>query len=299
MGTLAGMAIGLARAYTRPDQIELLLAFKKLYENRSPQWAWGLRTWTCPPIGTCDPCGPDWRGNWDHMYCRGPAISSINNGIYDGYVTNIHLCDLHLTGPVPQPLCVFSHLREFDMDGSCMTGPIPDWFPKCFKDLVELDLSFNCLSGGLPRNVHELEYLEEFKVENNFTLGGPLIPEFSKMKHIYRLRFAYNEFTGGIPEEWVAISENLNQLTLAANKLEGNLYPVAKTGMVVTSVHMNPGLCGMVPQTIRWAKDYNEHQTNLGKPCPNEDFDALEKSTLGQALAVAGPKTNTGKTLTR
>ena len=56
-----------------------------------------------------------------------------------------------------------------------MTGPIPDWFPKCFKDLVELDLSFNCLSGGLPRNVHELEYLEEFKVENNFTLGGPLV----------------------------------------------------------------------------------------------------------------------------
>lgn len=170
VGTLAGMAIGLARAYTRPDQIELLLAFKKLYENRSPQWAWvskprhrapgqpsgtapgrecgrhplafaplcrgsgpgpvstgrilapsqGLRTWTCPPIGTCDPCGPDWRGNWDHMYCRGPAISSINNGIYDGYVTNIHLCDLHLTGPVPQPLCVFSHLREFDMDGCGM-----------------------------------------------------------------------------------------------------------------------------------------------------------------------------------
>ena len=38
--------------------------------------------------------------------------------------------DLGLTGPVPfAELCPLKHLRELDLDGNKLTGPIPEWAP--------------------------------------------------------------------------------------------------------------------------------------------------------------------------
>jgi hypothetical protein len=48
-------------------------------------------------------------------------------GEYDGFVSNIHICDTHIDGPVPRELCAFHRLRELDLDGGQLTGPIPEW----------------------------------------------------------------------------------------------------------------------------------------------------------------------------
>lgn len=37
---------------------------------------------------------------------------------------------------------------EFDVDGGRLTGPIPTGFAQCFPELIELDLSYNSLTGG-------------------------------------------------------------------------------------------------------------------------------------------------------
>jgi len=51
------------------------------------------------------------------------------------------LCDLGIEGTLESlkpVLCPFVHLRELDMDGSHLTGPIPEWIADCFPHLSEL-----------------------------------------------------------------------------------------------------------------------------------------------------------------
>ena len=36
-----------------------------------------------------------------------------------------------------------THLRELDLDGGNLVGPVPHLLGECFPDLEELDLSYN------------------------------------------------------------------------------------------------------------------------------------------------------------
>ena len=63
-----------------------------------------------------------------------------------GVVTNIHITDQRLTGPVPQQACLFRNLKELDLDGGRLSGTIPEFLTTCFPDLNELDLSYNQVS---------------------------------------------------------------------------------------------------------------------------------------------------------
>jgi hypothetical protein len=84
-----------------------------------------------------------------HLLACSPLAGTgeSGKGLYDGFVTNIHICDTHIDGPVPRELCAFSKLRELDLDGGHLTGPIPEWLVDCFQGLAELDLSYNRVGG--------------------------------------------------------------------------------------------------------------------------------------------------------
>lgn len=63
------------------------------------------------------------------------------------------------------------------------------------------------------------------------------------------------------------VREYLTQLHLANNDFSGNLSALAGGHLTTVTVHGNPGLCGMVPATVRYAKYYNPAGTRLGQPC--------------------------------
>ena len=187
----------------------------------------------------------------------------------DGVVTNIHVTDLHVEGKVPtDELCKMKYLREFDFDGGDLTGSIPTNFAECFPDLGEIDLSYNQLTGELPKEIANNKNLLEFKVENNRLEGS--IPEEYAMPNMAWFRFAENRFSGKIPESFSRTAPRLNQLTLDNNDFSGNLYPLAKHHMTSFKAHQNPKLCGMVPVGLRFAHGFNYYQTGLGLPCPEE-----------------------------
>jgi len=101
------------------------------------------------------------------------------------------------------------------------------------------------------------------------------------MESLRELEAEYNDgegtgLTGSVPREWVRLSDTLSAILLAGNSLEGDLYPLGPAALVRVSVHDNPGLCGMVPSSVRWAKGFNPHNTALGRPCPGEDLRALD-----------------------
>lgn len=68
------------------------------------------------------------------------------DGTVDGFVTNIHVSDMRVDGPIPRELCLFEHLRELDIDGGRLSGPLPEFLSTCFPDLAEMDLSYNRVS---------------------------------------------------------------------------------------------------------------------------------------------------------
>ncbi|KIY97941.1 hypothetical protein MNEG_10022 [Monoraphidium neglectum] len=126
------------------------MTFRDVLSRRSPNWRDALATWKCPTPadnsdGACDPCGRKADGNFFHMHCRGNSVGwgESGDGTVNGNVTNMHITDVNIDGPVPRELCMFHNLREFDLDGGHLTGPIPIWVKDCFPKLEEFDLSYN------------------------------------------------------------------------------------------------------------------------------------------------------------
>ena len=246
-------------------------------------WSKALASWTCPTPsdnsvgGSCDPCGQQVWGNWDHIACRGKQLGYIVDEVPGtGVVTNVHVTDYGIEGPVPlKELCAFKSLREFDVDGGHLEGPIPSGFADCFPLLREIDLSYNWLSGDIPSKIANVKSLEQFKAEDN-NLTGPIPDSIGTMKNLTWLRFAKNKMNGKIPESFSGTSEQLYQLILDNNDFEGNLYPLADHSMVSFTVHNNPKLCGMVPVGLRYAHGFNFYNTGLGMPCPDEISNGLD-----------------------
>ncbi len=193
-----------------------------------------------------DPCGKNsgaddsWGylnggGGWEHIACRTYDMTPVEfpdwhdgmNITRMGVVTTIHLCDLGIEGPLETmkaAFCPLRHLREFDVDGSHFTGPIPRWLATCFPHLKELDLSYGRLSGSIPDWVSELGggNLEQFKAEHN-ALTGAIPSAFGAMPALRILWLHHNDMSGPLPQA-LANSHSLLSLDVRFNaRLCGNM----------------------------------------------------------------------------
>ncbi len=63
------------------------------------------------------------------------------------------------------------------------------------------------------------------------------------------------------------MSAVLAELWIDGNNFSGDLSPLGPTRLAFVQVHNNPGLCGMVPASVRYAHGYNPAGTRLGQPC--------------------------------
>ena len=45
-----------------------------------------------------------------------------------------------------------------------------------------------------------------------------------------------------------------------------------KSTLELVETANNPGLCGMVPASVRWGSGFNPSNTGLGQPCPGETY---------------------------
>jgi hypothetical protein len=247
------LAPALAEARTFPSEVRKLTALKAELESRGLGYL--LDTW----VGD-DPCGPtagapDSWGAWHYVACRalpaaereallalGENAAARRTPASYFAVTNVHLSDLNVEGELDalDALCAFSHLRELDLDGGRLTGPIPRWLGRCFPELTELDLSHNRLSGAIPRGVWRgLPKLRQVKLEDN-------------------------RLTGAIPRELAALAD-LRVLWLDDNDLVGRLppsfgHPGAFPRIISFNVEDNPRLCGALPPGIE--VDWRWHLAN-------------------------------------
>ncbi|KAK9813091.1 hypothetical protein WJX72_008864 [[Myrmecia] bisecta] len=271
-----------ASAFTLPSEVALLQALKANLTARGPNWAGALnKKWTCPSNtgdGDCDPCGHMvWWGAWAYLGCRGDTIKQQDILGGDGHVTNIHFTNFHAEGPdLPiDQLCVFPHLKELDItDGTGGTPPISGTVPQevvtCFPRLNAIKFSFNALTGSLPTFIQDAKELQYIKVRNN-QMSGTIPPEVAVSPIMYFLDLQGNQFNGSMPATFKD-HPVLSELTLAKNDFSGDLYNLAGANLIYVSTADNPGLCGMVPATVKYSHGYNPHNTSLGQPCPGATY---------------------------
>lgn len=111
--------------------------------------------------------------------------------------------DLGLEGLAPfSELCAFKYLRELDLDGNELSGPLPDWAPGCWPQLRELDLSWTPLGGGIPSTLATAPLagtLEELKLRHA-DMTGTLPPELGDMPRLRVLSLKGNWLSGTIPK---------------------------------------------------------------------------------------------------
>lgn len=266
---------GAAAAMTLPDQAQRMIAFRDAVRGRSPSWAQATRDWTCPAAAaaaTCDICGPDWQGRWQHVSCRGKTRGwgESGDGTVDGVVNSVHTTSVDLDGSLPRELCRLRALRQLDVGGRAgagrLVGPIEPWVAGCFPELEELDLSMHRLTGTIPPAIASHPRLSEVKLEGN-NLVGTIPPEFGTMPRLRRFQVEKNALHSTIPESFSAAAARLTELHVASNNLTGDLRPLRGMRLFTVTVHENPGLCGMVPAGVRWAAGFNPAGTRLGQPC--------------------------------
>jgi hypothetical protein len=160
-------------------------------------------------------------------------------------ITSLNTLGLHynqLSGPIPDewselvnlmflyvsvnPLnCTFpeilpSNIKSFEAYYCAFTGELPDIFDN-YKDLYNLKINGNNLSGNVPASISRLPRLQELSLSKN-SFVGQLPTLDSCLTTIEDIHLGENNFTGTIPETYNNIDE-LDYLSIYSNNLYGEI----------------------------------------------------------------------------
>ncbi|KAK1364378.1 hypothetical protein POM88_039939 [Heracleum sosnowskyi] len=133
-------------------------------------------------------------------------------------LTHLYLYGNHLTGMI----CNLSSLQVADFSHNNFTGNLDDLLSHLSSSLVELDLSYNNLTGlegRIPKSFGHMTALTFLSLENNL-LNGPIPPSFGHMTALAHLDLGRNLLTGPIPDSF-ALMTALSHLDLSSNQLNG------------------------------------------------------------------------------
>ncbi|OAE24111.1 hypothetical protein AXG93_2752s1250 [Marchantia polymorpha subsp. ruderalis] len=149
-----------------------------------------------------------------------------------------------------------------------MRGPIPKSIANCtklcladLKSILQINLSNNSLTGGIPPEFGGLENLQYLRLHVN-KLTGEIPPELGRLQKMVYLILHSNNLTGTIPAS-LANCSSLKNTRLSNNELTGTQRKrkLGHTrGSVVRAFVLKPGndqLCGPPLETTCVAQDSN------------------------------------------
>ncbi|KAL8473725.1 hypothetical protein ACS0TY_030539 [Phlomoides rotata] len=130
----------------------------------------------------------------------------------------LNLTNNQLTGSVPQlpsGSLQYVYLQENDFQGV---------FPATFSDLcttlVELDLSYNNLTGSLPETLDSCSLLRLLDISNNNFSGELPVETLLKLSNLKTLVLSFNNFVGKLPDSLSKLV-GLETLDVSSNNLSG------------------------------------------------------------------------------
>jgi len=129
------------------------------------------------------------------------------------------------SGPLNPKLGTMKKLKEFYAYGNDFTGKIPTEIAK-LDNLETFVVAENLLSGSLSEEFSSMKSLQLFSAFRRLKAGpklhGPL-PSFSNLPQLVGLYLDYNQFSGKIPDNFLAASLKVDLVTLGHNELTGKV----------------------------------------------------------------------------
>ncbi|GKV33883.1 hypothetical protein SLEP1_g42329 [Rubroshorea leprosula] len=178
-------------------------------------------------------------------YLRGLIPSCMGNC---SQLESLRLDSNFLFGNIPKELFSLSHVFELNLSRNSFTGQLPiDLAGGKMTNLVQLNVSHNRLSGGIPSALGDCLMLEGLWMSDNLFEGG--IPSsINNLKSLVAIDLSNNKLFGEIPEYFQNFPL-LQYLNLSFNNFEGKL-PIGRIFGNVSIIFVvgNPRLCGGIHQ---------------------------------------------------
>ncbi|XP_026454084.1 receptor-like protein 7 [Papaver somniferum] len=139
------------------------------------------------------------------------------------FLSRLELENCSFNGSIPASISKLSQLQYLDLSMNGFTGLIPsgDWS----KSLININLSYNNLTGPVPSEWNRLHKLVNLNLKNN-SLNGTIPSTLFSLPSLQRLQLTMNQFNGGLEEFSNGSSSPLEILDMSINKLQG-LIPVS------------------------------------------------------------------------
>ncbi|CAL4961478.1 unnamed protein product [Urochloa decumbens] len=161
---------------------------------------------------------------------RLPATMAIN-------LTRLNIENNQFLGSIP---ATAASLQVFTAENNQFSGDIPANLGDGMPHLQTLNLSWNQLSGGIPRSVGKLTKLVQMDMSRN-QLSDAIPAELGAMLSLNILDLSSNKLSGAIPPALMNLK--LSSLNLSSNQLSGQVPAGLATAANENSFLDNPGLC--------------------------------------------------------
>ncbi|PIA30030.1 hypothetical protein AQUCO_05700020v1 [Aquilegia coerulea] len=157
----------------------------------------------------------------DDIIARTTTICKISNITHKNLqnLTTIYLQENQLSGSIPLELGNLKSLTALSLFRNNLTGPLPQEITKL--KLLQLTLSYNNLSGRLPKLLCPGGVLQNFTANSN-NFSGPIPKSLKNCKNLFRLRLDGNKLHGNISDVFGTYPK-LNFIDLSNNNLYGEL----------------------------------------------------------------------------
>jgi Leucine-rich repeat (LRR) protein len=116
------------------------------------------------------------------------------------------------------PRCSPNKLQELDLSWNKLTGMLPRWIGQ-LTSLVVLNLGQNNITGSLPISVGQLTSLQTLDLSFN-NLNGHVPYEIGKLSNLVYLYLSRNKLDGTITEEHFASARSLQSISLSSSALK-------------------------------------------------------------------------------
>ncbi|XP_038975006.1 receptor-like protein EIX1 [Phoenix dactylifera] len=192
----------------------------------------------------------------------------------------------------PSWLQTQKNISDLDLSSNGISGTLPDWFWRSFFQHINfLNISNNGITGPLP-NFYSVAMLELDLSNNSFS--GMIHPGIAKvcpirslkrsvaLQQLESLDLSRNNFYGGIPSSMIALTF-LSHLNLSYNNLSGRV-PSGNQFQTFTDPSIyagNPGLCG-----FPLAQKCNDDETNQDPNVVGGDEEGSEIEWLYMSMGL-------------
>lgn len=135
------------------------------------------------------------------------------------HVVTVQLKGLSMAGILPPEFAQLPHLRELDLSRNYLNGSIPSSYGQLRVTI--LSLLGNRISGQIPKELGDIDTLEELNLENNL-LEGPLPPNLGSLSNLREMFLSANNLTGTIPANFINL-KNMTDLRIDGNPISGTI----------------------------------------------------------------------------